>query len=182
MKVLTSRLVDLGKALSKEAQQSQADSLIELGPYTLLTVELPSQLKRLNTPTTDIEVSDSFIWQPADFLVAGVGGGLTFEGPRLVSGVWRLRGAFRCQFTGTTSINNASFARLQQQSSAGAVDFWLGRAFHFNPTSSFQYFDYVISLGGVSDGNTYSLDFVGGTTVALDNLAASVSMIASRLF
>ena len=179
MKLTTSRIVDLAKALSKEAEQSETDSQIFVPTAASIIVELPSQLKRLGSPVTDTEISDSFVWQQEQ-TVAGAGGGATAEGPRLVNGLWRLRGRYIMQFTGTTNLVNASFARLQQQNAAGSVDFWLGRAFHVNGTTLSLWIDHLLSIT-TGDGNTYSLDLITGVTIAGDNLANSVSLIASRL-
>jgi len=179
VRLATSRLIDLARALSKEAENARQDAMIAVPPSIQSIVELPSQIKRLDFPATDTEITDSFVWQDTQ-AIAGISGGVTVQGPRLVAGLWRLKGHYRAQFTGTTSVVNASFARLQQQNAAGSVNFFLGRIFHFNPTSLVQLFDYLLSISNV-EGNTYSLDHVVGAEVAGDNLVSEVSLMASRI-
>ena len=179
MRIVTSRWIDLARSLTKEAEGARQDSSIVVPPSVQAILEFPSQLKRLDSPAQDIEISDSFAWQNEQS-ITGVGGGVTVNGPRLVAGVWHLRGHYRFQFIGTSNIGNASFIRLQQQNAAGSVDFFLGRAFHLNPTSLVLLIDHLISISD-KEGNTYSLDHQLGATVAADNAVSAVSLIASRI-
>lgn len=179
MRVVTSRHVDLARALSKEAQGAGRDSEIHVPPTIQPVIELPSQLKRLDTPAQDIEVSDSFAVQ-FDVRQLGASGGVTTNGPRLVSGLWRIKGHVRGQFTGTSNVNNDSFIRLQQQNSAGSVDFHLGRLVHLTGQALVFPVDLLLSLTN-AEGNTYSLDIATSATIAGDLLAFGCSLILDRM-
>ncbi len=171
MKESTDRLTALAKALSGEVMQAEADGSVEMPPRLLQVVELPSPLRSFIVPPANAPFSDSFNFR-TQTLVAGAGGGGTVTSALMQPGVWRIKGWFLQQFTGTSNIANGSSLLMTLAPDSIA----LGQAAAIVGTFVIP-FDFVISIL-----KPVNLVFTGSATAAGDFLFAACQAVCSRLF
>jgi hypothetical protein len=101
--------------------------------------------------------------------VAGVNTDLVF----LTKGCWRIRIFFDGQFQGTSSLTTSAISILDPN----LVSAPLLQFAHFNPTSYFPEADFVVMFQ--DDNWKFAMNV--GTTVALDLLRLSVSIVVNKL-
>lgn len=103
MRSVADRLIALAKAI-EASEQSRQDSRLELGPLTLAVLELPQPVRKYGAIPAGSVVSDSFGFDKG-FSNVGAQAGANVDGPIFDKGLWRIRGTYINQFTGTPSVN-----------------------------------------------------------------------------
>jgi len=140
VKLNTSKLVDLARALVPSAQQAGNDSQLQVPNQVLCVTEIPGQLFSSSSPPATAILSESFEWVN-QINVGGAAGQQSILGPSLAPGLWRLTGHLWAGFTGTNNIAQ-EFTLSMFPAVGGSV--YLGRAGGFAQAAQ-QRFDLLIS-------------------------------------
>ena len=128
MKFITSRHVDLARALRPSAVQAKGDTEIEVAARLAAVSELPHalQLGVVNVPAAS-SPADSFWWNN-DVLNVGANAAVDQESPLLSPGVYHLTGFLTVD--GAIAVgNNRTFLSLREPSPS-VLDYMLG-VFYF---------------------------------------------------
>ena len=124
MKVQSNKLVDLARALSKSAEQSQADTRLVIAPDVAVVTELPGPFKSAHQQIVVNTIqSDTFYLQ---LNLSRNGAGATqslFSQALLDAGVWRLYGTFSHNWNvaAATLLAGAAFG---MQDPDGQLETW----------------------------------------------------------
>lgn len=140
MKLNTSKLVDLARALVPSAQQAGNDSQLQVPNQVLCVTEIPGQLFSAASPPSSAILSESFEWVN-QINVNGAAAAQAVQGPTIAPGLWRFSGHVAIFFSGTANITQEMALTLSPP--IGTI--YLVRAAG-GPQTSQQRFEFLVSL------------------------------------
>jgi len=156
--------------LTRGAIIEGGDAEFILSPVLQLNIDLPSPLNKV---TGTGSVVDDSVFTSAAVQRAGVGAAATTVLANFNRGAWKMYINFQAQFNGTSTP--ANFSALQLQDPDGVLTNIMVMS-HLNN----QFIAQSLILPFVFQRDSFLIQVVGGTTVALDNLGVNASLYGTR--
>ena len=182
MKLQTSRLVDLARALGAAVTfRAESDGQYQIDPKPAQVFLLPEPVHTV--APSNVTHTTTFGFQ-STLALSGAGVQLSATANLAFSvGLWRIRGLLVFQFVGTSTVGNVSILSLQD---AVGGSFQLAAFQHITGVQVCTPFELdlnAVDLGPtpLPAGTPYFLEITRGPTVAGDSINISVAGIANKM-